>query len=126
LLPDADAREVLTTLWGDLVGVPWRRVHAVPSGTVLSPWRAAIGPAPVRELQRLVLGAVVAEHRDGGPGGVEVGGGLRWGAVDGSVTPTPDTKAHREEFGTAGAGPATPRSATPAPPTCSPGPPWRP
>jgi hypothetical protein len=127
LMPDADAREVLSTLLGELVGVPWRRAHAVGSGTVLSTWRAAVGPAPVRELQRLLLGAVVAEHRDGGPAGVEVGGGLRVGAIDGSVTRAPDTKANREEFGTAGrCRPATPRSATCTPPTRSPGPPWRP
>jgi len=104
LMPDADHREVLTTLLGDLVAVPWRRAHTVPSGTVLSTWRTAIGPAPLRELQRLVLGAVVAEHRAAGPAaGAEVGGGLRLGAVDGSVTRMPDTKANREEFGTAGA-----------------------
>jgi hypothetical protein len=103
LMPDADAREVLTALLGDLVGVPWRRAHAVPSATVLSTWRAAIGAALMRELQRRVLGAVVAEHRAAGPAGVEVGGGLRLGAIDGSVTRMPDTKANREEFGTAGA-----------------------
>jgi hypothetical protein len=103
LMPDADAREVLSTLWGDLVAVPWRRAHPVPSPTVLSTWRAAVGPAPVQQLQRLLGGAVVAEHRDGGPVGIEVGGGLRVGALDGSVTRMPDTKANREAFGTAGA-----------------------
>jgi hypothetical protein len=103
LMPDADAREVLRTLWGDLVGVPWRRAHPVPSPTVLSTWRAAVGPAPVQQLQRLLGGAVVAEHRDGGPVGIEVGGGLRVGALDGTVTRMPDTKANREAFGTAGA-----------------------
>jgi len=36
----------LTTLLGDLIGVPWRRAHAVPSATVLSTWRAAIGAEP--------------------------------------------------------------------------------
>ena len=116
VMPDADAREVLTTLLGDLVGVPWRRAHAVASGTVLSTWRAAIGPAPLQELQREVLAAVVAEHRDdaededndvghrdtAGPR-VEVGGGLRLGAIDGTVTRMPDTKANRAAFGTAGA-----------------------
>lgn len=51
----------------------------------------------MRELQRLVLGAVVAEHCDGGLPAVQVGGGLRLGAIDGSVTRTPDTKANREE-----------------------------
>jgi len=103
LMPEADAREVLTTLLGDLIGVPWRRAHPVPSGTVLSTWRTAIGAAPVAALQRELLAAVVAEHRDGGPPGIEVGGGLRLGAIDGTVTRMPDTKANREEFGTAAA-----------------------
>jgi hypothetical protein len=106
LMPDADAREVLTTLLGDLVSVPWQRAHTVPSSTVLSRWRAAVGPAAVEQLQRLLLGAVVAEHAqhgDAGPPGIEVGGGLRVGAIDGTVTRMPDTKANRETFGTAGA-----------------------
>jgi len=106
LMPDADAREVLTTLLGDLVGVPWRQAHRVPSSTVFSRWPAEVGAAPVQQLQRLLLGAVVAEHAshgDGGPCGVEVGGGLRLGAIDGTVTRMPDTKANREAFGTAGA-----------------------
>lgn len=103
LMPDADAREVLSTLWGDLVAVPWRRAHPVPSPTVLSTWRAAVGPAAVQQLQRELLAAVGAEHRDGGAPAVEVGGGLRVGAIDGSVTRIPDTTANRVEFGTAGA-----------------------
>jgi hypothetical protein len=44
--------------------VAWRRAHAVPSGTVLSTWRTAVGPAPLQQLQQLVLAAVVAEHGD--------------------------------------------------------------
>jgi hypothetical protein len=78
----------------------------VPSGTVLSTWRAAIGAAPVISLQRELLAAVVAEHREDGTvgsPGVEVGGGLRLGAIDGTVTRMPDTRANREAFGTAGA-----------------------
>ncbi|MDN5859651.1 MAG: transposase, partial [Pseudonocardia sp.] len=114
LMPDADAREVLSTLWGDLLEVPWRRAHTVPSPTVLSSWRAAIGAAPLQQLQRQVLGAVVAEHRDDatrdddaehhddGAGRVEVGGGLRLGSIDGTVTRMPDTAANRAAFGTAG------------------------
>jgi len=102
VMPDADAREVLTTLLGELVGVPWRRAHTVPSGTVLSSWRTAIGPAPLQELQREVLAAVVAEHRDDAAAQVEVGGGLRLGAIDGTVTRMPDTRANRAEFGSAG------------------------
>jgi hypothetical protein len=103
LMPDADHREVLAALWGDLIGVPWRRAHAVPSGTVLSTWRTAIGVAPLVELQRRLLTAVVAEHRADGPAGVEVGGGLRLGAIDGTVTRMPDTNANRGDYGTAGA-----------------------
>jgi hypothetical protein len=103
LMPEADHREVLTVLLGDLIDVPWRRVHTVPSGTVVSTWRAAIGPEPMAQLQRELLAAVVAEHRAEGPAGVEVGGGLRLGSIDGTVTRMPDTRANREEYGTAGA-----------------------
>jgi Transposase DDE domain len=103
LMPEADHREVLTVLLGDLVEVPWRRVHTVPSSTVLSTWRAAIGPEPMAQLQQELLGAVVAEHRADEPAGVEVGGGLRLGAIDGTVTRMPDTRANRKEYGTAGA-----------------------
>jgi hypothetical protein len=118
VMPDADAREVLTTLLGELTMVPWRRAHAVPSGTVLSTWRAAIGPAPLQQLQQEVLAAVVAEHRDDTEDNdtedndaehrdtagtrVEVGGGLRLGAIDGTVTRMPDTRANRAAFGSAG------------------------
>jgi hypothetical protein len=102
VMPDADAREVLTTLLGDLIEVPWRRAHAVPSGTVLSSWRAAIGEAPLQQLQRELLAAVGAEHRDPALPRVEVGGGLRLGAIDGTVTRMPDTAANRAVFGTAG------------------------
>jgi hypothetical protein len=106
LMPEADAREVLATLLGDLVAVPWQRAHAVPSATVLSRWRAAVGPGAVEQLQRELLGEVVAEHGqhgDAGPPGVEVGGGLRVGSIDGTVSRMPDTKANRKAFGTAGA-----------------------
>jgi Transposase DDE domain len=102
LMPEADHREVLSTLLGELAGVPWQRAHAVPSGTVLSTWRAAIGEAPLLELQRELLGAVQAEHGDPALPAVEVGGGLRLGAIDGTVTRMPDTTANRACFGTAG------------------------
>jgi hypothetical protein len=102
LMPDADHREVLTTLLGELSAVPWRRAHTVPSGTVLSTWRAAIGEAPLQQLRRELLAAVGAEHRADGLPTVEVGGGLRLGAIDGTVTRMPDTAANRACFGTAG------------------------
>jgi Transposase DDE domain len=108
VMPDADHREVLSTLLGELTAVPWQRPHAVPSPTVLSTWRAAIGEAPLQQLQRELLAAVVAEHRndaehrDDAAARVEVGGGLRLGAIDGTVTRMPDTAANRAAFGTAG------------------------
>jgi len=114
VMPDADHREVLTTLLGELTAVPWQRPHAVPSSTVLATWRTAIGEAPLQQLQRELLAAVVAEHRDDAEhrdgaehrddaaARVEVGGGLRLGAIDGTVTRMPDTAANRAAFGTAG------------------------
>lgn len=103
VMPDADAREVLTALLGELTAVPWQRPHTVPSPTVLSTWRTAIGAAPLQQLQRELLAAVVTEHRDPALPRVEVGGGLRLGAIDGTVTRMPDTAANRAAFGTAGA-----------------------
>ena len=102
LMPDADSREVLSTLLGELTAVPWQRPHAVPSGTVLSTWRTAIGPAPLQQLQQELLAAVTTEQRDPALPRVEVGGGLRLGAIDGTVTRMPDTMANRAVFGTAG------------------------
>jgi hypothetical protein len=119
LMADADHREVLSTLLGDLLAVPWQRAHAVPSGTVLSTWRTAIGAAPLQQLQRELLAAVDTELRDNDDGGgghptnvggqgdnvgawVDVGGGLRLGAIDGTVTRMPDTQANRDAFGSAG------------------------
>ena len=116
LLPEADTGEVLTALLGDLPAVPWRRPHPVPSATALSTWRAAIGPAPLQDLRRRVLTAAVAEHRGtaggaggaggpaGSPAGIEVGGGLRVGAIDGTLTRMPDSKANRAAFGSTGSG----------------------
>jgi hypothetical protein len=108
LMPGADAGHIMATLLGDLLAVPWRREHAVPSGTVLSRWRAAIGPAPLQELEQQWLAAVNtagAGHQDGPAGidvGIDVGGGLSVGAIDGTVTRMPDTKANRARYGTAG------------------------
>jgi hypothetical protein len=124
LMPDADAREVMTTLLGNLSEVPWRRAHTVPSGTVLSTWRLSISAVPLQQLQRELLAAVDTELRDNDDGGqgdnaggqgdnaggqgdnvgvwVDVGGGLRLGAIDGTVTRMPDTQANRDAFGSAG------------------------
>src|SRR5664280_2271175 len=104
LMPQADARHVMGTLLGDLLAVPWRREHAVPSGTVLSRWRTAIGPAPLQQLKQqwLATVTVVGADHDPGPPGIDVGGGQQVGAIDGTVTRMPDTKANRRRYGTAG------------------------
>jgi hypothetical protein len=99
LMPDADATEVMATLLGDLLAVPWRREHEVVSGTVLSRWRTAIGPEPVQELMRRWQAAT---GPGAGPDGIDVGAGLRVGAIDGTVTRMPDTVANRRRYGTAG------------------------
>src|SRR5664280_75146 len=64
LMPQADARQVMGTLLGDLLAVPWRREHAVPSGTVLSRWRTAIGPAPLQQLKQQWLATVTVVGAD--------------------------------------------------------------
>src|SRR3954453_21734815 len=58
----ADSREVLSMLLGELTAVPWPPPHRVPPGTVLSTWRTAIGEAPLQQLHRELLAAVVTEH----------------------------------------------------------------
>jgi len=106
LMPAADARHVMGTLLGDLLAVPWRRAHALPSGTVLSRWRTAIGPAPLQQLKRQWLATVnvagSSPGHDDGPVGIDVGAGLQAGAIDGTVTRMPDTKANRRRYGSAG------------------------
>src|SRR5215475_10178687 len=45
LMPDADYPEALAAVVGDLVGVPWQRPYQLPTATVLSTWRQAVGPS---------------------------------------------------------------------------------
>jgi hypothetical protein len=104
-MPDADYREILTALLGDLVLVPWQRPFQVPGPKVMSTWRTAMGPAPLTGLQDRLLPAVDAEHRGHDYRAVFVGGPgheLRLGSIDGSVTRVPDTPANREAFGSTG------------------------
>ena len=104
LQPDADYGEVMAALLGDLVLVPWQRPFQVPNGKVLSSWRTALGPAPLTGLQRRLLAAVDAEHRDHDYRACHVGDRheLRLGSIDGSVTRVPDTLPNREAFGSTG------------------------
>jgi hypothetical protein len=97
----ADYAEVMAALIGDLAAVPWQRRYALPTATVASTWREAVGPGPLEELRELLLAAIDAEHRDHDYRGVIVGD-LDAHSIDGSLTRVPDTPANREAFGSAG------------------------
>jgi hypothetical protein len=97
----ADYAEVMAALIGDLAAVPWQRRYALPTATVASTWREAIGPGPLQELRDLLLAAIDAEHQAGDYRAVQVGD-LDACSIDGSLTRVPDTPANRQAFGSAG------------------------
>jgi hypothetical protein len=102
LMPaDADYAGVMEALLGDLALVPWQRPYRVPTPTVASTWREAIGPGPLEELRDRLLAGVDAEHKARDYRAVTVGD-LDACAIDGSLTRVPDTLANREAFGSAG------------------------
>ena len=100
LLP-ADYAEVMAALIGDLAAVPWQRRYALPTATVASAWRQAIGPGPLQELRDLLLAAIDAEHQAGDYRAVALGD-LDVHSIDGSLIRVPDTPANRQAFGSAG------------------------
>jgi hypothetical protein len=101
LMPEASGGEVLAALFGELAGVPWARRFAVPTGTVLSTWRAAVGPGPLEQLRDQLLAAVAAAHERHDEWRAVRVGGLELCAGDGTVTRMPDTPANRAHFGAA-------------------------
>jgi len=101
LIPDADYAEVLETLLGDLVLVPWQRPYRVPTAAVACTWREAIGPAPLERLQDMTLAGVDSEHRRHDYRAVTAGD-LEVGSIDGSLIRVPDSPANRAAFGSAG------------------------
>ena len=64
LMPDADVREAVIALAGDLAEVPWARAWVRRSARACGDWRNALGPEPLEELQDIVLRASWAEHQD--------------------------------------------------------------
>jgi len=100
LMP-ADYCEVMAALIGDLAAVPWQRPYALPTATVASAWREAVGPEPLEQLRDLLLAAIDAEHQACDYRAVQVGD-LDAHSIDGSLTRVPDTPANREAFGSAG------------------------
>ena len=64
LMPDADVREAVIALAGDLALVPWARAWVPASARAAGDWRNALGPEPLEELQDIVLRASLAEHEE--------------------------------------------------------------
>jgi hypothetical protein len=103
LLPDADAREVITALAGDLAMVPWARAWRPASQRAFGDWRAAFGPQPLEDLQDIVLRASHAEHEERDWRAVIIGR-LKVSSADGTLIRVPDTPANRAAFGSTGTG----------------------
>ena len=101
LAPDADYPEVMDILLGDLALVPWQRPDRVPTAAAACTWREAIGPAPLEQLQELLLDGIDGEHRSRDYRAVMVGN-LDVGSIDGSLIRVPDSAANRTAFGSAG------------------------
>jgi hypothetical protein len=101
LTPDAGYPEVIGILLGDLALVPWQRPYRVPTAAVACTWREAIGPAPLEQLQDLLLAGVDGEHRSRDYRAITVGD-LEVGSIDGSLIRVPDSAASRQAFGSAG------------------------
>ena len=109
LTPDADYAEVLETLPGDLVLVPWQRPYRVPTAAVACTWREALGPVPLERLRDMALAGVDGEHRQHDYRAVTVGG-LEAGSIDGSLIRVPDTPAKtRSRSRSSGTGPSASR-----------------
>jgi len=103
LMPDADAREVILALAGDLAMVPWARQWRPASPRAFGQWRQAIGPEPLEELQAIVLGASRDEHDEHDWRAVIIGR-LKAASADGTLIRMPDTPANRAAFGSTGTG----------------------
>ncbi len=103
LVPDADAREVIIALAGDLALVPWARAWRPASPRAFGDWRAALGPQPLEELQDIVLRASHAEHEVRDWRAVVIGR-LKVSSADGTLVRVPDTPANRAAFGSTGTG----------------------
>jgi len=106
LVPDADVREALIALAGDLALVPWARAWVPASGRALGDWRNALGPEPLEELRDIVLRASHDEHQARDWRAVTVGRErpLKVSSLDGTLIRVPDTPANRAAFGSVGTG----------------------
>jgi hypothetical protein len=106
LMPDADVREAVIALAGDLALVPWARAWMPASPRACGDWRNALGPEPLEELQDIVLRASWQEHEDRDWRAVIIGRRklLKTGSLDGTLIRVPDTPVNRAAFGSVGTG----------------------
>lgn len=104
LMPEADVREVIIALAGDLALVPWARAWVPASARAAGDWRNALGPEPLEELQAIVLRAAWQEHEDRDWRAIIIGRKkpLKTGSLDGTLIRVPDTPANRAAFGSVG------------------------
>ena len=103
LMPDADAREAVAALAGDLALVPWARRWVPASPRAFGDWRQALGPGPLEDLQAIVHRAAWGEHEDRDWRAVVIGT-LKVSSADGTLIRVPDTPANRAAFGSTGTG----------------------
>jgi hypothetical protein len=106
LMPDADVREAVIALAGDLAMVPWARAWVPASARACGDWRNALGPGPLEELRDIVLRASWQEHEDRDWRAVTIGRDrpLKVSSLDGTLIRVPDTPANRAAFGSVGTG----------------------
>ncbi|SRR5258708_37271220 len=101
LMPDADVREAVIALAGDLALVPWARAWMPASARAAGDWRSALGPEPLEELQAIALRASWQEHEDRDWRAV-ITGQLKVPSLDGTLIRVPDTPANRAAFSSVG------------------------
>ena len=104
LVPGAQLSDVIIALAGDLALLPWSKGWNPASERACLDWRKALGPAPLEELQDIVLGAAAGEHREHPGEFLTVGTRepLAVNSFDGSLLRVPDTPANRAAFGSVG------------------------
>jgi hypothetical protein len=104
LMPDAQLSDVITALAGDLALLPWsRRWHPASERACLD-WRRALGPAPLEDLQGMVLAAAAGGHAERDGWSLTIGNEhqLAVDSADGSLLRVPDTPENRAAFGSVG------------------------